>query len=268
MGQDHALICPLGVVPYRRSWALQEALKERMVQAKRAQPPQFMPHVVLLLEHPPVYTLGRSGDAAHLLVDEERLKSVGAEYYRVDRGGDITFHGPGQLVAYFLLDLDRLFRDLHRLMRLLEEVVIRTLADFGVAAVRVSGSSGVWVGPPGAERKVCAQGIRCSRWVTMHGIALNLNTDLTYYHHIVPCGISNRAVTSLSQELGQRCDEARVRRLLVHHCGQVFGLATEMLSKGEAFIVLEELSGISGLASSLRGRTLKAAEHNFMEGQR
>jgi len=252
VADQSAFICSIGRVAYRPTWILQESVKERLVQAKRAPTPELLPHVLLLLEHPPVYTLGRSGNASHLLLKKDSLTSFGVEFHRIDRGGDITFHGPGQLVGYFILDLDRLFRDLHRYMRSLEEVIIRTLSDFGLGGSRVDGRTGVWVGPRNHERKICALGIRSSRWVTMHGIAFNVNTDLSYYQHIVPCGISDRGVTSLAQELGQRCDERTVRRRVAHHFGQIFELNADFLEKNEAFAYLEELTGTPDLQRALQ----------------
>jgi lipoyl(octanoyl) transferase len=209
-------------------------VQARLVAAKRAGSAAGLPHVLLLVEHPPVYTLGKSGDAANVLLSEAALAARGAAYVAVDRGGDVTFHGPGQLVAYPLLDLDRLRypdggrgTDIHRYLRALEEAVIRTCVDYGLAAGRVPGRTGVWIGPDarGPERKVCAFGVRCSRWVTMHGLALNLNTDLGWFALIVPCGIADRGVTSLQQELGRPVgwDEAAARFL--DHFADGFGAA-------------------------------------------
>ena len=249
MPEDEAVVCMLGRVAYQPTWSLQEAIKERLITAKRAG--EKLPHILLLLEHPPVFTLGKSGKDAHLLLPEEALSVYGAEFYRIDRGGDITFHGPGQLVGYFMLDLDRIFRDLHKYMRALEEVVIRTLGDFGIPASRLEGRTGVWVGNPGLERKICALGIRSSRWVTMHGIALNLNTDLSYYQHIVPCGIADRGVTSLSQELGHPCDEEQVRQAFAHRFCDVFDLDGRSLKDEAAYRYLESFTGEEDLASTL-----------------
>ena len=252
MGTDRAFVCPLGRVAYKPAWALQEAIKERLVQAKRTGGAPA--HILLLLEHPPVYTLGKSGDASHLLLEPNALSVHGAEFHRIDRGGDITFHGPGQLVGYFLLDLDRIFRDLHRYMRALEEIIIRTLDDFGVPATRIAGRTGVWVGAPGHERKICALGIRSSRWVTMHGIAFNVNTDLSYFRHIVPCGLSDCDVTSLAQELGRHCDEGAVRRRVAHHFGTVFDLETTFLNMEDTWRMLEEFSGMKDLRATLQSQ--------------
>ncbi len=206
---------------------------------------EHLPHVILLLEHPPVYTLGKSGNPHHLLLDDDALRRRGAEYHRIDRGGDITFHGPGQLVGYFLLDLERFFRDLHRYMRALEEIVIRTCADFGMHARRVTGRTGVWIGPDanGPERKICALGIRTSRWITMHGVALNVDTDLSFFDEIIPCGIMDREVTSMVRECGEPCDQASVRGRILHHYEHVFGATATMLEQKQSFQFLEELVG-------------------------
>ena len=187
-------------------------------------------HALLLVEHDPVFTLGASGDAAHVLASAEALAARGASLVRTDRGGDVTFHGPGQIVAYPILDLNRLtspagepLRDLHRYLRALEEAVVETCASVGVAAGRVAGRTGVWVGPDarGPERKVCAMGIRCSRWVTMHGLALNVTTDLAWFGLIVPCGIADRGVTSLARETDAPLGgvEATLVERLGHHLG-------------------------------------------------
>ncbi|WP_412069993.1 lipoyl(octanoyl) transferase LipB [Rubrivirga sp. IMCC43871] len=205
-----AYVYHLGRVPYREAWALQGALQAQLVAAKRADPPVPLAHTVLVVEHPPVYTLGKSADASHVLASDAELAAMGAAAVPVDRGGDVTFHGPGQVVVYPILDLDRLatpegepLRDLHRYLRQLEEAAIRTCADWGVVARRVAGRTGVWVGPDarGDERKVCAMGVRCSRWVTMHGLAFNVATDLGWFDQIVPCGIDDRGVTTLVREV-------------------------------------------------------------------
>jgi len=234
---EKLVVCHLGRVPYERAWALQEEIQDRLVAAKRASPseradspdrvdsPNRLPHVLLLLEHPPVYTIGKSGDAGHLLASEERLETLGAAVHRVGRGGDVTYHGPGQLVGYPLLDLDRFFTDLGRYLRTLEEVVIRACAEYDVSGTRVDGRTGVWVGPDarGPERKICAMGVRCSRWVTMHGFALNVTTDLDYFDHIVPCGIADRGVTSLAEETDEAPDVDAVRGPVVRHVAECFG---------------------------------------------
>lgn len=229
------VVCHLDRVDYEPARALQQKVQERLIAAKRETPPVALPHVLLLLEHPPVYTLGKSGDEENLLVSEERLARLDASFHRIGRGGDVTFHGPGQLVGYPLLDLDRVFTDLGRYLRTLEEVVIRTCGTYGVTGMRVDGRTGVWVGPDerGPERKICAMGVRCSRWVTMHGFALNVTTDLSYFDHIVPCGIQNRGVTSLVEESDDAVTIDEVRGPLVRHFAEQFGANVTVL-EGEA----------------------------------
>lgn len=203
---------------------LQQQIQQKLIDAKRAATPYLIPNVLLLVEHPHVYTLGKSGDTLHLLLSEERLKEIEATFFKIDRGGDITYHGPGQLVGYPILDLDHFFTDLGKYLRLLEEAIIQTCADYGLAAGRVKGRTGVWIGPDekGDERKICAMGIRCSRWVTMHGFAFNLHTDLNYFSYIVPCGIVDRGVTSLAKELDHSLNQATLRRQFVGHFKTLF----------------------------------------------
>jgi lipoyl(octanoyl) transferase len=224
-------------------------VQERLIAAKRAEPPETVPHVLLLLEHPPVYTLGKSGDAENLLVSEERLEALGATFHRIGRGGDVTFHGPGQLVGYPLFDLDRFFTDLGRYLRTLEEVILRTCAEYDVTGTRVDGRTGVWVGPDerGLERKICAMGVRCSRWVTMHGFALNVTTDLAYFDHIVPCGIDDRGVTSLAEEADASVSVDDVRRPVTEHVADLFGAETTELEGEAARAFLGELTGAEAL---------------------
>ena len=176
------------------------------------------------MEHPHVYTLGKSGDHTNLLLSEEQLEQKNASFYKINRGGDITYHGPGQIVGYPILDLDNFFTDIHKYLRLLEEMVILTLSEYGIKTERSPGETGVWldVGTPFA-RKICAMGVRASRWVTMHGFALNVNADLGYFDHIIPCGIKDKAVTSLNVELGQKeVDMAEVQQKLMKHFSQLF----------------------------------------------
>lgn len=248
------VVCHLGHVAYVPAWDLQKQIQARLIAAKRQAPPEAIPHVLLLVEHPPVYTLGKSGDASNLLLSETELEAHGAAFYPIDRGGDITFHGPGQLVGYPMLDLDRFFTDIHRYLRALEETVLLTCADYGLAAGRVEGRTGVWVGPDanGPERKICAMGIRCSRWVTMHGFALNLNTDLSFFNHIVPCGINDRGVTSLAKEKGQPINEATARERLLAHFAERFDADLHDLTGPEAFAYLETLLEVKDLESHLR----------------
>ena len=230
----------LGRVPYAEALAAQRRLQAALVAARHdADPPA---HALLVVEHDPVFTLGAGADAANVLATEADLAARGAALVRTDRGGDVTFHGPGQIVAYPVLDLSRLhtpagapLRDLHRYLRALEDAVVDTCADVGVAAGRVAGRTGVWVGPDarGPERKVCAMGIRCSRWVTMHGLALNVTTDLGWFDLIVPCGIADRSVTSLAQEAGP-VDARAVEAALVGHIARHVGAAPVVHADGAA----------------------------------
>lgn len=238
----------LGCVPYAEAWDWQRRLQADLVAAKRATPPRAARPAVLVVEHPPVFTLGAGGDPAHLLATEADLAAQGATFVKVDRGGDITYHGPGQLVVYPILDLDRLatpegepLRDLHRYLRALEEAVVRTCAAVGVAAGRVAGRTGVWVGPDGRgpERKVCAMGVRCSRWVTMHGLALNVTTGLGWFDLIVPCGIDDRGVTSLAQEAPEPVNADLVRGRLLAHLADRLGLDVTVHAGAEALAALD-----------------------------
>jgi lipoyl(octanoyl) transferase len=183
-------------------------------------------HYLLFVEHPPVYTLGKSGDMGNVLISEEERASKGISFYNTNRGGDITFHGKDQLVGYPILDLDKFYTDLGRYLRSLEEVIILTMADYGLKGERSPGETGVWLDAsiPGKERKICAMGIRCSRWITMHGFAFNINTDLTYFDYIIPCGIQNKQVTSLERELGHRFDMAEVKEKVKKNFEKVFGV--------------------------------------------
>jgi len=227
-------VCHLGRVDYEPAWALQRRVQERLIAAKRDAEPDPPPGVLLVVEHPPVFTLGKSGRREHLLADAAALAARGATFVPVDRGGDITYHGPGQVVVYPILDLDRLRypdggrgTDIHRYLRELEEAVVLTCTDYGLDARRVPGRTGVWIGPDahGPERKVCAFGVRCSRWVTMHGLALNVDPDLSYFGLIVPCGIADRGVTSLAAEAETPVDAAETTRRLLRHLADRFGAA-------------------------------------------
>ena len=219
----------LGNWTYQRAWDFQESIFNEVVARKSSnrklpEEERIATHDTLLfVEHPHVYTLGKSGDVGNLLADDERLKSIGAEFYRTNRGGDITYHGPGQLVGYPILDLDEHFTDIHRYLRTLEEVIIATLADYGLSGDRSPGETGVWldVGTPFA-RKICAMGVRASRWVTMHGWAFNLNTDLRYFEYIIPCGIKDKAVTSLQRELDRPIDEDEAKARVAGHFARLF----------------------------------------------
>ncbi|WP_298246654.1 lipoyl(octanoyl) transferase LipB [uncultured Christiangramia sp.] len=218
----------LGSKDYKETWDYQEQLFKDTLDQKirnRRQNENIATHNYLLfVEHPHVYTLGKSGDHTNLLLSEEQLEQKNASFYKINRGGDITYHGPGQIVGYPILDLDNFFTDIHKYLRLLEEMVILTLAEYGIKTERSPGETGVWldVGTPFA-RKICAMGVRASRWVTMHGFALNVNADLGYFDHIIPCGIKDKAVTSLNVELGQKeVDMAEVQQKLMKHFSQLF----------------------------------------------
>lgn len=198
----------LGPKDYQETWDFQESLFQNILHIKsnnrKDNLEQTTPNYLLFVEHPHVYTLGKSGHIENLLISEEKLKAINAKFYKINRGGDITYHGPGQIVGYPILDLENFFTDIHKYLRLLEEMIIQTLAEYGLKAERSKGETGVWldVGTPFA-RKICALGVRASRWVTMHGFALNVNTNLGYFDNMIPCGIKGKAVTSLNVELGK-----------------------------------------------------------------
>jgi lipoyl(octanoyl) transferase len=181
-------------------------------------------HHLLLVEHPPVYTLGKSGHIENVLIGDDRMREKGVQFFRTNRGGDITFHGPGQLVGYPILDLEKFYTDIGRYLRSLEEVTILVLAEYGIRGERSPGETGVWIEPgvQGRERKICAIGVRCSRWITMHGFALNINTDLSYFRDIVPCGIPGKQVTSLEGELGRSVDAEAVKSAWLRRFEEVF----------------------------------------------
>jgi lipoyl(octanoyl) transferase len=218
----------LGLLNYKKSWDYQEELFQEIVQTKilnkNSETVQATNNHFLMVEHPPVYTLGKSGDMSNLLLNENQLKSKDISFYKINRGGDITFHGPGQIVGYPILDLDNFFTDIHKYLRLLEETIILTLADYNIVATRSTGETGVWidVGTPFA-RKICAMGVRASRWVTMHGFALNVNVNLGYFDHIIPCGIKGKAVTSLNNELQvAQVNETKVKERICFHFQNLF----------------------------------------------
>ncbi|OEK03257.1 lipoyl(octanoyl) transferase [Roseivirga sp. 4D4] len=222
----------LGTDDYKRVWDYQESIFKKTVDQKIFNRKTEYPkdqvttnNYLILCEHPHVYTLGKSGSIDNLLLDDQGLKDHYAQFYRINRGGDITYHGPGQLVAYPILDLDHFFTDIHKYLRFLEEAIILTLADFGLSAGRIDGLTGVWIDfEEGAKdpRKICAMGVKSSRWVTMHGLALNVNTDLSYFEHIVPCGIDDKAVTSMNKELGRHVEISEVQEKLTHYIAEVF----------------------------------------------
>ena len=210
----------LGLIDYADAWKLQEEIFANTVNIKvlnrsaEDAPPTETPNYLLLCEHPHVYTLGKSGKPENLLVNQQQLAAINAVYYKINRGGDITYHGPGQLVGYPIIDLDNFFTDIHKYLRFLEESIINVCAHYGINAGRYEGYTGVWLDADMENaRKICAMGVRCSRWVTMHGFAFNVNTNLDYFKHIVPCGIDDKAVTSLKQELGHEVEMAEVKQL-------------------------------------------------------
>ena len=218
----------IGLKDYKKTWDYQEQVFQETLDIKiknrREEANIQTPNHFILVEHPHVFTLGKSGDLSNLLVDEKQLEEKGAKFYKINRGGDITYHGPGQIVGYPILDLDNFFTDIHKYLRFLEEMVILTLAEYGLKAERSDGETGVWldVGTPFA-RKICALGVRASRWVTMHGFALNVNADLGYFDLMIPCGIKGKAVTSLNVELGKiEVDMAEVKQKLLRHFEVLF----------------------------------------------
>lgn len=233
----------LGIMDYKKAWDYQEALLQENVKIKSSfsnnqqeiltedgpkwltanhKPPTT--NHLLLVEHPPVYTIGKSGKMEHVLINEEERANRGIQFFQTNRGGDITFHGPDQVVGYPILDLENFYTDIGRYLRSLEEVVILTLKEYGIDAGRSTGETGVWIDAlhKGQERKICAMGVRCSRWITMHGFALNVNTDLGYFNHIIPCGIQNKKVTSIKEELGQEVSIDEVKEKLVNAFVEVF----------------------------------------------
>ncbi len=217
-----------GMFPYKEAWDYQAFLFNQILEIKSGnrdlpiEQQKPTPNYLITCEHPPVYTLGKSGDENNLLLDNARLQEIGATYFHINRGGDITFHGPGQLVVYPIIDLENFFTDIHQYMRLLEEAVILTCKDFGIEAGRIKGLTGVWIGEGNTARKICAMGVKTSRWVTMHGLALNVNTDLKFFNHIVPCGISDKAVTSMQKETGKPINFLQAQNTLVKHLSILF----------------------------------------------
>jgi len=217
----------LSTKDYKETWDYQADLLQGIVDLKisnrRNNTTKETPNYFLFVEHPHVYTLGKSGDIENLLLNEDQLKSKGATFYKINRGGDITYHGPGQVVGYPILDLENFFTDIHKYLRLLEEAIILTIAEYGLKGERSEGETGVWlgVGTPFA-RKICAMGIRTSRWVTMHGFALNVNADLGYFDNIIPCGIKGKAVTSMHAELGKQLNIDEVKQKILKHFATLF----------------------------------------------
>ena len=219
-----------GRIDYQMAWDKQEALfkikTDQKLANRNALPNEqvVLENHLIFCEHPHVYTLGKSGSPANLLVNETQLKQLGATYYPINRGGDITYHGPGQIVGYPIFDLEQFFTDIHRYLRTLEEAIILTLAEYGIKGDRYEGYTGVWLDPHDDDkaRKICAMGVRCSRWITMHGLAFNVNTDLSYFNHIVPCGIDDKQVTSMEKELGHQVSIDEVKEKLKKHIAALF----------------------------------------------
>lgn len=218
----------LGKMDYQSAWDYQEKLLQENVRKKsvsgnqeKGSPTQ---HYLLFVEHPPVYTLGKSGNKENVLMSDEELQANHIEFFHTNRGGDITFHGPEQIVGYPILDLEKFYTDIGKYLRNIEEVIILTMAEYGITGARSAGETGVWIEPgiPGKERKICAIGVRCSRWVTMHGFAFNVNTDLSYFNNIIPCGIVNKQVTSLQKELGRALDMEEVKEKVKRNFEKVF----------------------------------------------
>jgi lipoyl(octanoyl) transferase len=229
-----------GRIEYGQAWDRQEAMLAKQLAIKKAwndtHPEDRLPepateHHFYICEHPHVYTLGKSGHIDNLLINDTRLQELGVTFYKTNRGGDITYHGPGQIVGYPMLDLEKFYTDLGRYMRALEEVIIRTLAHYGIEGDRLPGATGVWldVDNPQQARKICAMGVRCSRWLTMHGFALNANTDLRFFGYIVPCGIGDKGVTSIQKELGHPINETALKGILLQEFAAVFQVELDTL---------------------------------------
>jgi lipoyl(octanoyl) transferase len=221
----------LGLIDYQQAWDYQTDLFNKNLEIKKqnrdlpSNEQRITNNHLIFCEHPHVYTLGKNGDEKNLLIKKEDLHTIQASYYAINRGGDITYHGPGQLVVYPVIDLENFFTDIHQYMRLLEEAVIQTLQEFQISAGRIKGLTGVWIDfENGAPRKICALGVKTSRWVTMHGLAFNVNTDLNYFNHIVPCGIDDKAVTSLEKELGEKADLNVIKSIMKEKIVSLFGM--------------------------------------------
>ncbi len=242
MEKQDVLFQDLGLMDYQAAWDLQEKLLLKNVEAKQRlwkvytrdvsnghnhSVLRIIPetaHHLLFVEHPPVYTLGKSGNKANVLLGDDELKEKNIQFFNTNRGGDITFHGNDQIVGYPILDLEKFFTDIGKYLRNLEEVIIQTMAEYGIIGERSIGETGVWIEPgvAGKERKICAIGVRCSRWITMHGFAFNVNTDLSYFNYIIPCGINNKQVTSLEKELGRKLDMQEVKEKVKNNFAKIF----------------------------------------------
>jgi len=231
MAKQKIIFEDLGKMDYQQAWDYQEKLMQENLSIKSAISRQsdtnhhlYTKHYLLFVEHPPVYTLGKSGHMENILITAEEMQSRGIQFFKTNRGGDITFHGQEQIVGYPILDLEKFDTDIGKYMRNLEETIILTLAEYGVKGCRSQGETGVWIKPgsPGVERKIAAMGVRCSRWITMHGFAFNINTDLNYFNHIIPCGIQHKQVTSLEKELGHKIPIESVKQKLKQNFERVF----------------------------------------------
>jgi lipoyl(octanoyl) transferase len=240
LDKQHVIFEDLGIINYKSAWDYQEVLVKKNIDIKseirKTEANNIAIHnsqfkiqnktsnFLLFCEHPPVYTLGKSGHIENVLLSEDEMEEKEIEFFRTNRGGDITFHGLQQVVGYPILDLENFYTDIGKYLRSLEEVIILTLAEYNIKAGRSKGETGVWIDPeiPGKERKICAMGIRCSRWITMHGFALNVNTDLSYFNNIIPCGIINKQVTSVEKELGHKVDFEEIKEKIKRNFAQVF----------------------------------------------
>lgn len=239
-------VIDVGMIPYKEAWDLQTTIHKQLVDNKRAGYPVPQQHYFLLCEHPPVFTLGKSGSEDHLKINEEELDAYNIEYFKINRGGDITFHGPGQLVGYPILDLDLIFTDVHRYVRSLEEVIIRVLKYYQIQGGRNDRYTGVWVQSPNAGQelqKICAIGVHLSRWVTMHGFAFNINTNLSYFNHIIPCGIADpdKSVCSLSGLLGKDVDLQQIKNQVVAEFGQVFEIEMQNAVRNQLLPFIQQI---------------------------
>lgn len=226
----------LNTISYKEAWDYQEQLHKKIVDVKlenRKLPSELCkptPNYLLFCQHPHVYTLGKNGKESHLLLNNQQLEKEGIEFYKINRGGDITYHGFGQIVGYPIIDLANFKTDLGKYLRTLEEVIIKTIAEYGLDGYRIDGATGVWVGEKETPRKICAMGIRASRWVTMHGWALNINTDLSYFNKIIPCGIKDKGVTSLAEEFGYKLNVIEVEEHLKKHFSELFDFQIEEIN--------------------------------------
>lgn len=245
MEKEKIIFLELGLMPYKEAWDYQECLLQQNVKIKSEYSHQPTSNYLLFVEHPSVYTLGKSGNIDNVLLSDTELKDRNIQFFHTNRGGDITYHGPGQIVGYPILDLEKFGTDIGKYLRNIEEVIILTLAEYGIKGERSGGETGVWIEPGivGKERKICAIGVRCSRWITMHGFALNVNNDLSFFNNIIPCGIVNKKVTSLEKELGKTSILSEIKEKLKKNFALVF--------KAEIVIEEQEQAHHSRLTASL-----------------